>query len=102
MTYPSAYSFVSPLTMQEMLAALNAAGPWKWQERENYYFDYLCPMFDEPTPKMRLALDGARYVLWIRYWREGALPHAEFDQILHARIFPAIRAEDIREAEGMD
>ncbi len=37
-----AYDFACARTLEEVLAAFNAAGPWQWQARESYWYgDYL-------------------------------------------------------------
>ncbi|MCH8805451.1 MAG: hypothetical protein IH986_05125 [Planctomycetes bacterium] len=103
-----AYAFASESSLEEMRVKLDAAGPWKWIERDSHYFaDYLSTRTRDDYAMLKLfeneEVQG--YQLDIRFEAEGPTAEAEwqsFHEDLLSRFLPAVGAVGVRETETMN
>ena len=109
-SYPEAYAFDSPLTLQAMLARLNAAGPWSWTMRDSDTFaDYLVTRPDGGPTKLRIIRrifpgQGPAFLLDAFYLKdspENRLSQGEVEQVIQGQVLPAILAHNVHPAGGL-
>jgi hypothetical protein len=104
--YPSAYAFESPLTVEQMFAALQAAGPWTWELRDSdSYGTYVgCwPDFKGPV-KARIVEDEGGFLLDVMYLDSSTtnqFTRQEIEDVIQQRVFPAVQARNVRPAKGL-
>jgi hypothetical protein len=98
-----AYSFTSPLSLEQMLDALRASIAWEWRRRENYaYGDYLWAITDVPTSAVRILEEAGRVFIDIEFRFEAPTAPEDCEALgrrVLQEVLPAIRAEDVRPAE---
>jgi hypothetical protein len=105
-THPAAYAFDSPLTLDAMHAALQAAGPWKWERRESdTYGDYVGAWPDEGPSKVRIFQDKdgsfLMDVLFVSRSARNRLSRDEIEDVLQNQVLPALQAANVRAAAGL-
>jgi hypothetical protein len=104
-TFPEAYAFDSPLTLDDMAAALNAAGPWSWEVRDSdTYGDYVVAWPDEGPTKVRVIPRGGSYlldVLYVSRSQKNRLTRDEVEQVVQASVLPAVRASNVKPTSGL-
>jgi hypothetical protein len=98
-----AYSFTSPLSLDQMWDALHATVAWEWRRRENYaYGDYLWASTNVPTSAVRIIEEAGRFFVDVEFHSETSTAHDDCESLLRRvreELLPAIAAEDIRPAE---
>ena len=109
------YTFDSDLSLEQMLATLNAGGPWSWAMRDSsWYGDYLRTwpsqgrgwvgiLEQRQSPVFLGGPEEPRFLLWVSDWPakgESSLPLAELDRIIRQQILPAIGARGAQAAVG--
>jgi hypothetical protein len=103
-TYPRAYAFESPLTIDQMLPPLQAAGPWKWEVRDSDSLgEYVgCwPDFKGPV-KVRILKDEGTFVLEVMYLERSTtnqFTRQEIEDVIQQKVLPAVQAKNVRAAE---
>jgi hypothetical protein len=109
-SYPEAYTFDSPLTVQEMLANLSAAGPWPWALRDSETFtDYLFTRPDDGPTKLRVIVrpfrgKGSKFLLDVFYLKnspENRLSRGEIEDVIQRQVLPAVQAQNLQPAAGL-
>ncbi len=107
--YPEAYAFDSPLSLQAMLAALNA-GPWQWTMRDSdTFYLYLVTRPEGGPTKLRIIRrifpdEGLLFLLDAFYLTdspENRLSRAEVEQVIQGEVLPAIQAHNVRAIGGL-
>lgn len=107
-----AFAFSADLTMEEIKARLQAAGPWVWSDGDSHYYgDYLgtravphdgvLRIYEGDPPGRR------RYSINLRYYSTRPVDDAMHDlQALKARVLsevlPSLGARDVAPAEPND
>jgi len=109
-SFPEAYAFDSPLTLQAMLASLNAAGPWSWTMRDSDTFtDYLVTRPDGGPTKLRIVRrifpgKGPAFLLDAFYLKDSSqnrLSRGEVEQVIQGQVLPAVGAQNVHPAGGL-
>lgn len=98
-----AYSFTTPLSLEQMLDALRASVAWDWRKRENYaYGDYLWASTDVAASTVRILEEAGRVFIDVEFRSEGSTAQEQCGTLLRRvleEVLPAIHAEDVRRAE---
>ncbi len=109
-TLAEAYSFQSPLAVEEMLDRLNQAGPWTWSLRDSdTYGFYLRCRPDSSSTKLRIVGPPPDYLLAISFDPTDVdnnpvadhTPADELARLILDRILPALDARDVKETQGL-
>jgi hypothetical protein len=105
-----AYAFDSPLTLEAMLAALNATGPWSWTMRDSdTFYLYLVTRPDGGPTKLRIIRrifpgEGLPFLLDVFHLTnspENRLSRDEVEHVIQGQVFPAIQARNVQPAGGL-
>jgi hypothetical protein len=104
-TFPDAYAFDSPLTLDAMADALNAAGPWTWEVRDSdTYGDYVVARPDEGPTRVRVIAHGGAFlldVLYVTRSRKNRLAREEVERVVQDRVLPALQASNLKPTQGL-
>jgi hypothetical protein len=108
--HPDAYAFDSPLTLEAMLASLDAVGAWSWTIRDSdTFYQYLVTRPDGGPTKLRIIrriyadkdhpflLDA----LYLQDSPENRLSREEVEQVIRHQVFPAIQARNVQPVGGL-
>lgn len=96
-----AYAFKSPMTLPEIRARLDEAGPWRWIERESDRFgDYISAraLADPDHGMVKIFIEGDRFAVDLVLDAEPQKLDAVYDT-LFAHLLPRIDASEITETE---
>jgi hypothetical protein len=109
-----AYDFACDRSMERMLALLNGAGPWKWEQRESaWYGDYLnaCPaegvrvrVHEYPQASESGVFTGLRdkgFSALLQIEVESTATQAKIDEAFRG-LLGNIKATEITEIEPYD
>jgi hypothetical protein len=105
-----AYSFQSALTVEEMLARLNPAGPWTWSVRDSdRYGEYLITRPDQSWTKLRIVKTRRGYLLDVTFdpikadgkLVAGHIPIEELVRVSLNHVLPAVGAKNVQEAQNL-
>jgi hypothetical protein len=105
-TFPSAYAFESPLTVEQMHAALQAAGPWSWELRDSdSYGTYVgsWPDFKGPV-KVRIVEHDDGFLLDLMYLERSTtnqFTRQEIEDVIQQKVLPAVQARNVQPAKGL-
>ena len=103
-----AYSFKSDLTLQQIFARLNEAGPWQWVEWANdNWGDYIWARTstEHPAPdrvKVMICVETDHYVIYTRFKSETPDAKAKLEALratLFEKVLPAVGARDLSPAD---
>lgn len=103
-----AYAFHSPLTLEEMVAKLNNAGPWAWCERENDELDaYLsaAPLREPHRGRAKIYMQYDRKIIDVELSSDQPDADAVVEQVereLLERVLPSIGAQNLTLAEPLE
>jgi hypothetical protein len=109
-SHAEAYAFDSPLTLEAMLASLNAAGPWSWTLRDSdTFYLYLVTRPDGGPTKLRIIRrifpdEGLPFLLDAFYLQgspENRLSRDEVEQVIQRQVLPAIQAHNAQAIGGL-
>jgi len=111
-------SFDSPLSFDEIVERLNAAGPWAWRERDSAWYGNLASARTEsllldliesgPNEVPGGSVDagnGQRFALSVRARREHPPTAAEWEALeawLRTELLPQCGATDIKPTDPID
>lgn len=94
-----AYRFACGMSSAQMIAALNTAGPWRWEDRDTvWYKDELSATVSDHAI-VRIYNEGAAYNLSFFFKSHGAGVKKEWQeihQIILEQVFPALDATDVQ------
>jgi hypothetical protein len=94
-----AYQFACDLSASQMSAALNAAGPWRWEARDTvWYKDELSATVSDHAI-VRIYNEGATCNLSFFFKSRGDRVQQEWEQIhriIQETVFPALSATRVR------
>ncbi|MGH6870207.1 MAG: hypothetical protein ACREHE_01765 [Rhizomicrobium sp.] len=96
--FPPAYSFRSPLSLEQMRARLNAATEWHWREGDSGWVGDYVSTRPVPEGSWRLYRQGRAYVMEMR---KRAYTRAWHD-VMRKRLLPLLEATAIKPDEGFD
>ena len=108
MTDLYAYSFESPLFMEEILSRLREKTTWRWIERDNdSWGEYISArVLDDPHDGMvKLIEEDGRYIINVYLRSKDASASSEFAhvrEVVMQQVLPAIGASDIRETADIE
>ena len=104
-TFPEAYAFDSPLSLDAMADALDAAGPWKWEVRDSdTYGDYVVARPDDGPTRVRVIAHGGAFlldVLYVTRSQKNRLSRDEVEQVVQASVLPALQAGNVKAVPGL-
>ena len=103
--YAEAYAFQSSLTVEQMLAALNAAGPWAWTLRDSdTYGEYVRTRPDDGPTKLRIISTRDGFLLDIFYLAgspENRLSRDAVEKVVQDSVLPAVQAQAVTPTGGL-
>jgi len=108
MTTVFAYAFAVDLTLEQLFARLNQAGPWRWTMRDSEHWgDYIStrvvPAPDDAMVKIYVEPD--HYVVNASFESEHPDATAKLQELrstLLEKVLPALGARDVTPAETYD
>ena len=103
-----AYSFKTDLTLAQIFARLNEAGPWRWLERDSdHWGDYLSSVAlrGVHTAVLKIFEEPTHFVVQTRFESEAPDSAAELETLratLFEKVLPAIEARELTPADTYD
>ena len=104
----AAYSFKSPMPLQEMLSALNRVTGWKWYKRENdNWGEYLLNRSNFPWEysRIRIVAEGDYFIVESYGMSELPIDSAAwtgFLRYIREELMPLLRGELMGEVDTLD
>ena len=98
----AAYSFRSPLALEQMFAKLNELGPWRWIERDNDRWGEYISARALPDPDhgmVKIFVEPDHYAVDMVLESEA---HTKLDAVydtLFTYLLPALGATDVKETD---
>lgn len=108
MTSLFAVSFNSDLSLEQLFARLNEAGPWRWLMRDSEHWGDYISARALPLPlqaMVKIYVEPDHYVVNVSFDSEGADAPAELAALretLFDRLLPAIGARNIAPTDTYD
>jgi hypothetical protein len=98
-----AWAFKSPMSLAQILKALNDQSPYQWIERDSHYFGDYISATPQKDCRLRIFVEEDHYALDVDF--ESTDDDAEqqweaFKQKLQDELLPLVKASDIEETEN--